>query len=65
MPKMKTLKAAAKRLKRKPSGKIKFKHANARHLLAAKSQGAKRAHRKRGYLSDADVGRARKMLPHG
>lgn len=65
MPKMKTIKGAAKRLKKKPSGKIKFKHAEARHLLTAKSQGTKRAHRKRGVLSDADTPRANRMLPYG
>ncbi|MCW5829196.1 MAG: 50S ribosomal protein L35 [Deltaproteobacteria bacterium] len=65
MPKIKTLKSAAKRLKKKPSGRIKFKHAHARHLLAGKSQESKRAHRKRAYVSGADEARASRMLPNG
>jgi len=64
MPKMKTLKSASKRFKKKPSGKIKFKQAHSRHLLANKSQQTKRAHRKRTYVSKADEGRVSIMLPY-
>ncbi len=65
MPKLKTLKSAAKRFRKKPSGKVRFKHAQARHLLSCKSQNTKRTHRKGGYLDTTETARVNRQLPYG
>jgi len=51
MPKKKTSKSAAKRLKVTATGKIKFKHPGRGHLLSSKSRKRKRTLRKTGVMS--------------
>ncbi|MCI5072472.1 50S ribosomal protein L35 [bacterium] len=65
MPKMKTRRGAAKRLKITKSGKIKAKKANLRHILTSKDPKRKRQLRKRMYIAGVDEARVLKMLPYG
>lgn len=65
MPKMKTKRAAAKRYKLTGTGKIKIKRNNLRHILTKNSSDSKRKKRKTGYLEQADVRQAKRMLPYG
>lgn len=65
MPKMKTNKSAAKRLRRTKNGKIKRNKAGLRHLSLGKSAKRKRRLRKAGYLDPADMVRIRFLLPYG
>ena len=51
MPKRKTSKSAAKRLKVTARGKLKFKRPGRGHLLTSKSRKRKRALRKTGVMS--------------
>jgi large subunit ribosomal protein L35 len=53
MPKKKTNKSAAKRVRRTASGKLKFKRPGRGHLLSSKSRKRKRSLRKPGLLSKA------------
>jgi large subunit ribosomal protein L35 len=62
MPKMKTNKAAAKRLKVTASGKLKYKKAGSGHLLSSKSRKRKRNLRKDGVLSKAETGKLITLL---
>ncbi|HMQ10890.1 MAG TPA: 50S ribosomal protein L35 [Oligoflexia bacterium] len=65
MPKMKSRRGAAKRLKITKSGKIKAKKANLRHILTSKDPKRKRQLRKRMYIAAVDEARVLKMLPYG
>lgn len=65
MPKMKTNKAAAKRLKRTASGKFKRNSAFARHKLTHKSAKRKRSLRKATLTNDAEKKRLKILLPYG
>ena len=65
MPKMKTRKAAAKRFSMTATGKYKRKRANLRHNLEKKSPGQKKRAVKADYVSPADVGLIKRMLPNG
>jgi len=66
MPKMKTKKAAAKRLSFTGGGKVKYKKQNLRHILTKKSPKRKRNLRRAGILSADNVPAIRKqMLPYG
>ncbi|MCQ6278330.1 50S ribosomal protein L35 [Bacillus sp. EB600] len=62
MPKMKTHRGAAKRVKRTGSGQLKRDHAYTSHLFANKSTKAKRKLRKAGLISASDYKRVRQML---
>jgi large subunit ribosomal protein L35 len=62
--KMKTRRAAAKRFSVTGSGKIKFKHAKMRHILAKKAQKMKRQLRKTGVLVAADAQAVRRLIPY-
>ncbi len=64
MPKMKTNKSAAKRLKRTANGKIKRSKAFGAHLLTHKSAKRRRGLRKATLLSGADAARAKRLLPY-
>jgi large subunit ribosomal protein L35 len=64
MPKIKTRRTAAKRFKISPSGKVKFKHAYARHMFSAKSPAQKARLRKTGILRKAEAERVRLMMPY-
>jgi large subunit ribosomal protein L35 len=62
--KMKTRRASAKRFSLTGSGRIKFKHAKMRHILATKSQKVKRHARKNGILAPADEKPVRVLIPY-
>jgi large subunit ribosomal protein L35 len=66
MPKLKSHSGAKKRFRFTASGKVKYKKAGARHLLAGMSSKRGRFLRKRAYLSDnSEVKIIKKMLPYG
>lgn len=65
MPKMKTNKGAAKRLKRTAKGKLKRRKANKSHILTKKNQKRKRQLRKAGLVDQADEKRMNRLLPYG
>ncbi|MEJ2541815.1 MAG: 50S ribosomal protein L35 [Gemmatimonadota bacterium] len=65
MPKMKTNRAAAKRLKRTASGKFKRFKANHSHILTKKSRKRKRRLRSSDLVSKADKSRMDRLMPYG
>ena len=65
MPKLKSHSGAKKRFRFSSTGKIKYKKAGARHLLAGMSSKRGRFLRKAGQLSGYDVKVINKMLPYG
>lgn len=62
MPKMKTHRGLAKRVKRTGSGKLKRSHAYVSHLAANKTQKQKRNLRKSALVSASDYKRIKLML---
>jgi large subunit ribosomal protein L35 len=64
MPKMKTKRAAAKRLKRTASGKLKRHSGWKRHLLESKSPKRKRQLRKASIIAKADQPRLDALVPY-
>ena len=62
MPKMKTHRGAAKRLKKTASGKIKRGHAMHSHILTKKSPKRKRNLRQSTLVSKADQKRMSRLL---
>jgi large subunit ribosomal protein L35 len=62
MPKMKTVKAAAKRFKVTGSGKVKRNHAYATHLLKNKSTKRKRKYRQSAMTDGADMKSIKRMI---
>ena len=62
MPKMKTKKALAKRVKRTASGKLKRGHAYVSHLAPHKTHKQKRHLRKASLVSKSDYKRIKLML---
>jgi large subunit ribosomal protein L35 len=65
MPKLKTNRSAAKRLRFTKSGKIKKRSANRGHILGKMSRKTKRKLRRSSYLSGADAKKMRRLLPYG
>jgi large subunit ribosomal protein L35 len=65
MPKMKTNRAAAKRLKRTAKGKLKRFKANHSHILTKKSRKRKRRLRSSDLVAKADEGRMNRLMPYG
>ena len=65
MPKLKTNKAVAKRVRMTKSGKFKFKRAGGRHKMASKSAKRARNLRKREVVSAGDHDRIDYCLPYG
>lgn len=65
MYKLKTHRGARKRFKMTGTGKIKRRHAFARHILTKKNRNKKRHLGKPAILEEADAGRVRDMLPYG
>ena len=65
MPKMKTNRAAAKRLKRTASGKFKRFKANHSHILTKKSRKRKRRLRSAELVDKADQKRMDRLMPYG
>jgi large subunit ribosomal protein L35 len=64
MPKLKTLRAAAKRFKRTASGKFKRNQAYHRHILSSKSAKRKRHLREETTVAAADKKSVERMLPY-
>lgn len=62
MPKMKTHRSAARRLRKTGSGKIVRKHANRRHILEKKTSSRKRRLGRIAAVSKKDDARARRLL---
>ncbi len=62
MPKKKTNKSAAKRVRVTASGKLKYSKAGSGHLLASKSRKRKRNLRKSGVLAKPEIKRITAML---
>ncbi|MEW5814133.1 MAG: 50S ribosomal protein L35 [Spirochaetota bacterium] len=65
MPKLKTRKSAAKRLKFTGTGKITYKKQGLRHILTKKSTKRKRKLRHAGILSPVETTKVKKLLPYG
>jgi large subunit ribosomal protein L35 len=65
MPKMKTNRSAAKRLRKTGTGKLRRSRAFARHLLSSKSPKRKRHLRKSALLAKGDEKKMKKMLHNG
>ncbi len=63
MPKMKTNRGAAKRLRRTGTGKIRRMRANKSHILTKKSRKRKRRLRTATLVAKADERRVARMLP--
>ncbi|EKU50187.1 50S ribosomal protein L35 [Staphylococcus massiliensis] len=64
MPKMKTHRGAAKRVKRTGSGKLKRSRAFTSHLFANKTTKQKRKLRKASLVSKSDAKRVRQLLTY-
>ena len=64
MPKMKTSRAAAKRIKKTGSGKLTRFKANKRHILTKKSTKRKRNLRQPTMLDETNVKNMKKILPY-
>ena len=62
MPKMKSHRGAAKRIKRRKGGTFSRRKATATHNLSSKSSKRKMHLRKPTGVSDADLGRVKRML---
>jgi large subunit ribosomal protein L35 len=65
MPKMKTHRGAAKRVKKTGSGKFKRMRANKSHILTKKTRKRKRRLRQPDLVSGADAKKLSKILPYG
>ncbi|GAU77150.1 50S ribosomal protein L35 [Fusibacter sp. 3D3] len=64
MPKMKTHRGAAKRVKKTGSGKLKRSKAFTSHILTKKSSKRKRSLRQSTTVSESDMKRVRTLLPY-
>ncbi|MFP3019452.1 MAG: 50S ribosomal protein L35 [Arsenophonus sp.] len=64
MPKIKTLRSAAKRFKKTATGNFKYKHANLRHILTKKSTKRKRHLRTKTMISKGDLNLIWVCLPY-
>ena len=64
MGKIKTHKATAKRVSFTKSGKIKYTRQNRRHQVNLKDNKRMRHLKKAGYLSKANAGAIRKLVPY-
>ena len=65
MPKMKTRKCAAKRIKQTGTGKYLHNKAGSRHILTKKSSKRKRRLRQDGEVKSTEIGRIKAALPYG
>ncbi|MGL9760424.1 MAG: 50S ribosomal protein L35 [Symbiopectobacterium sp.] len=63
MPKIKTVRGAAKRFKKIAKNAFKRKHANMRHILTKKATKRKRHLRPKGIVSKGDLGLIVACLP--
>ena len=64
MPKLKTHKGAAKRFKKTGTGKIKRRHAFARHILTSKSRTRKRRLGQSSIADPANSPEIHRMIPY-
>ena len=64
MPKMKTKRAATKRLKVTATGKLKRRSGWKRHLLEWKSPKRRRRLRKASLIADVDQPRLKRLVPY-
>lgn len=64
MPKMKTKRSAAKRVKVSASGKLMRRSGWKSHLLEAKRPKRRRRLRKAGVISAVDAARIRRLVPY-
>ena len=64
MPKIKTCRGAAKRLKVTGTGKIKRYKAYKRHMLSCKSRKQKRNLRHATIVADVDSRRLKRLIPY-
>ena len=64
MPKVKTNRGAAKRMRKTGGGKIKRGSAFRRHILTKKTRKQKRKLRLGGYVSSANRKQLKKLLPN-
>ncbi|MEZ5359415.1 MAG: 50S ribosomal protein L35 [Candidatus Zixiibacteriota bacterium] len=64
MPKMKTNRSAAKRIKKTGTGKMKRYRAKHRHILTKKTPKQKRRLRSATLIAKTDVGQLSVMLPN-
>lgn len=64
MPKLKTNRAAAKRMRFTASGKVKRDGVGSSHLLAGKSAKRRRKMRKGGLVHEGDMDNVRNLLPY-
>jgi len=65
MPKMKTHRGAAKRVKVTGTGKLKRMRSNKSHILTKKTTKRKRRLRQSTLVSKADAKKLKKILPYG
>ena len=65
MPKMKTHRGAAKRVKVTGTGKLKRMRSNKSHILTKKTTKRKRRLRQSTLVSKADEKKLKKILPYG
>ncbi|MEW6339004.1 MAG: 50S ribosomal protein L35 [Acidobacteriota bacterium] len=64
MPKIKTLRAAAKRFKKTGGGKFKRRSAFHSHILTKKTSKRRRHLREETLVSSADAAKVERMLPY-
>ncbi len=64
MPKMKTCRSAAKRIKKTGSGKMKRFRSKHRHILTKKTPKQKRRLRSSTLIAKSDMGQMSVMLPY-
>ena len=65
MPKMKTHRGTAKRVKKTGTGKLKRMRAYKSHILTKKTQKRKRRLRKPHLVAKSDEKRIKRILPYG
>jgi large subunit ribosomal protein L35 len=64
MPKLKTHKGASKRFKKTGTGKIKRRHAFARHILTSKTRSRKRRLGQASIADETNSPEIKRMLPY-
>jgi len=64
MPKMKTHRGAAKRLKRTASGKLRHAKRNRRHILTKKTTKRKRQLRRKNVVAPGEQKRLTQLVPY-
>jgi large subunit ribosomal protein L35 len=64
MPKQKTHKGIAKRVRVSPNGKVKFKRVGLGHLLSHKSSNRKRKLGRIGVLADCEAKKVFRLMGH-